>query len=485
MEKNKYLRKTNIVCTIGPATENRMEELMKAGMAIARINFSHGDFDEQKDKIERFMEIRKKLGLPVSIMLDTKGPEVRTAINKAGRDVKVQLKKGQKYTIFYEDRLSDEEGTSASYKDLYKDVKPGNLILIDDGKIQIKVDEIKDKDIIGTVKVGGALGSRKSINVPGVSVRIPFLSPKDINDLTNGAKVGFDYVSASFVRNKDDIAAMRKVLDDNGGKDIKILAKIENQEGIDNFEEILAACDGIMVARGDMAVEVPFEVVPVVQKRFIKRCNEEGKLVITATQMLESMTNNPLPTRAEVSDVANAIYDRTGCVMLSGETAMGSYPMDCVEAMVKIANSVEPTINYWKRFTKKDWKIQEADIEAHAAYTTCVTARDIKADAIIDYTHSGNSATRLAGYGPACPIFAITDSEKVYNQLGPVWNVFPVLVTDGEDIDDIIEKGVDRLIKKGYLKVGDTAALCGGPQIMSKEKSKYAVNKTVGGILKI
>ena len=239
---------------------------------------------------------------------------------------------------------------------------------------------------------------------------------------------------------------MRKVLDDNGGENVKILAKIENKEGIDNFEEILAACDGIMVARGDMAVEVPFEQVPVVQKRFIKRCNEEGKLVITATQMLESMTNNPLPTRAEVSDVANAIYDRTSCIMLSGETAMGDYPLDCVNAMVKIAKSVEPTINYWKRFTKKDWNVAEADIESHAAYTTCVTARDIKADAIIDYTHTGNSARRLAGYGAACPIFAITDSEKVYNQLGPVWNVYPVLVKDGADIDDTIEKGVAKLI---------------------------------------
>ena len=369
-----------------------------------------------------------------------------------------------------------------SFKPHYR---AGNLIVIDDGKIQIRVDEIKDKDIVGTVLNDGGAGSRKSINVPGVSVKIPFLSPKDINDLANGAKAGFDYVSASFVRSKEDIAEMRKVLDDNGGKDVKILAKIENQEGIDNFEEILAACDGIMVARGDMAVEVPFEEVPVVQKRFIKRCNEEGKLVITATQMLESMTNNPLPTRAEVSDVANAIYDRTGCIMLSGETAMGDYPLECVNAMVKIAKSVEPTINYWKRFTKKDWKLESADIDSHAAYTSCVTARDIKADAIIDYTHTGNSARRLAGYGPACPIFAITDSEKVYNQLGPIWNVYPVLVKDGQDIDDTIEKGVEKLVEEGKLEKGDTAVLCGGPQIMSKEKSKYAVNKTVGGILKI
>ena len=483
--KKRNLRKTNIVCTIGPASENRMDELIKAGMAIARINFSHGDYAEQADKIERFFEIRKQLGLPVAIMLDTKGPEIRTALNKAGRDVKVQLKEGQKFTFFYEDRLGDEEGTSLSYKDLYKDVQPGNLILIDDGKIQIRVDEIKDKDIVGTVLNDGAAGSRKSINVPGVSVKIPFLSPKDINDLANGARVGFDYVSASFVRSKEDIAEMRKVLDDNGGKDVKILAKIENQEGIDNFEEILAACDGIMVARGDMAVEVPFEVVPVVQKRFIKRCNEEGKLVITATQMLESMTNNPLPTRAEVSDVANAIYDRTGCIMLSGETAMGDYPIDCVNTMVKVANSVEPTINYWKRFTKKDWKIEYADIESHAAYTTCVTARDIKADAIIDYTHTGNSATRLAGYGPACPIFAITDSEKVYNQLGPVWNVFPILVRDGKDIDDTITKGIEKLLEEGTLEKGDTAVLCGGPQIIHENKEKYVVNKTVGGIITI
>ena len=484
MSERKYFRKTNIVCTIGPASDDKLEELMKNGMSVARINFSHGNFEEQEKRVNDFFRIREKLGLPVSIMLDTKGPEIRTALNKAGRDVKVELKEGQKYTFFYGDRLGDEEGTSVSYQDLYKDVKPGDRILIDDGKVQVRVDKIDGKDIVGTVLNSGAIGSRKSINVPGVSIKIPFLSPKDIDDLTKGAKAGFDYVAASFVRSKEDIRDMRKVLDENGGQDIKILAKIENQEGIENFEEILDACDGIMVARGDMAVEVPFEEVPVVQKRFIKRCNAEGKVVITATQMLESMTNNPLPTRAEVSDVANAIYDRTSCVMLSGETAMGSYPIECVQTMKRVAKSVEPTINYWKRFSKKDWNIKEADMDSHAAYTTCVTARDIDADAIIDFTRTGKSARRLAGYGPACPIFAITDSRKVYNQLAPVWNVCPIFIDDGEDIDDVIEKGLDQIIKRGYLQLGDTVALCGGPQIASKKKSKYAVNKTMGGILK-
>lgn len=483
MKKN--LRKTNIVCTIGPASEKRLEELMKAGMGVARINFSHGSYPEQQEKVEDFLAIRERIGMPVSLLLDTQGPEIRTGMLVTGKNQKIELKNGTSFILYNEDVIGDEKGTSVSYKDLYKDVAPGNTILIDDGSIAIEVVEIKGKDIHCKVVDGGMLGSRKSINVPGVSIKLPTLKEKDIQDLKDGARVGFDYVAASFVRNKEDVLAIRKVLDDNGGEDIKIICKIENQEGIDNFEEILATSDGIMIARGDMAVEVPFEVVPVVQKHFIKRCNEEGKLVITATQMLESMTENPLPTRAEVSDVANAVYDRTACVMLSGECAMGKYPVKCVETMVRVAKSVEPTINYWKRFTKKDFHIDSSDVEAQVAYTTCITARDVKADAIVAYTHTGNSVRKISGMGAQCPIFAITDCKKTYNQLAPTWNVYPILVEDEKSIKDTITKGMEKLKVEGILEKGDTVVLAGGPNIVADEKSEYEVNKTIGGVVKI
>ncbi|HIU52193.1 MAG TPA: pyruvate kinase [Candidatus Merdicola faecigallinarum] len=483
MKKN--LRKTNIVCTIGPASEKRLEELMKTGMSVARINFSHGSYPEQEEKINDFLAIREKLGMPVAMLLDMQGPEVRTGMLVTGKNVKVELKEGDPFVFYNEDMVGDEKGVSISYKDLYKDVKPGDTILIDDGAINVQVKEIKGKDIHCQVVDGGKLGSRKSVNVPGVPLKLPALKEKDIQDLIDGARVGFDYVAGSFVRNKEDVLAIRKVLDEHGGQDIKIICKIENQEGIDNFEEILANSDGIMVARGDMAVEVPFEVVPVVQKRFIKRCNEEGKLVITATQMLESMTENPLPTRAEVSDVANAVYDRTACVMLSGECAMGKYPVKCVDTMVRVAKSVEPTINYWKRFTKKDFKLDVNDIEGNVAYTTCVTARDIKADAIVAYTHTGNSVRRISGMGAQCPIFAITDCKKTYNQLAPTWNVFPILVENEKNIKDTITKGMEKLKQEGTLEKGDTIVLAGGPNIVSDEKEEYEVNKTIGGVVRI
>ena len=425
--KERNLRKTNIVCTIGPAVENRMDELMKAGMSIARINFSHGDFEEQKDKIERFFEIRKELGLPVAVMLDTKGPEIRTALNKAGRDVKVQLKEGQKFTFFYEDRLGDEEGTSLSYKDLYKDVKPGNLILIDDGKIQIRVDEIKDKDIIGTVLNDGGAGSRKSINVPGVSIKIPFLSPKDINDLSNGARVGFDYVSASFVRNKEDVAEMRKVLDDNGGKDVKILAKIENQEGVDKIDAIIDVSDGVMVARGDLGVEVPSEMVPVIQKQIIEKCRIKGKPVITATQMLDSMQTRPVPTRAEVSDVANAILEGTDAVMLSGESASGDYPVLATEMQSKISKTMEQYLDY-EKLAEQAYNTSEKNNSDAISNSVANTALLIGAKLIVAISGMGTTPRRISKARPCCPIVCISSNRRVLSKLSLFWGIYGIWV---------------------------------------------------------
>ena len=472
------LRKTNIVCTIGPASEHKMEELMKAGMNMARINFSHGSYPEQKEKIDDFLEIRNRLGLPVGLLLDMQGPEIRTGKLEHNPET---LNAGDKFVLVNEDIIGDNTKTTVTYKELYKDVEVGTRILIDDGLIEIKVDEIKDKDIYCTVVNGGKLGNRKSINIPGIHLNLPGLSEKDIQDLKDGAKVGFDYVAGSFIRNVDDVLAIRKVLDENGGKDVKIICKIENQEGIDNIEDIIANSDGIMIGRGDMGVEIPMEDVPVVQKRFIRLCNNAGKPVITATQMLESMTHSPRPTRAEVSDVANAVYDRSSCVMLSGECAQGEYPVKCVETMSTIAKHIEKNIKYWKRFDNRVLELDKNDLEFNVAYTAGKTARNMMADAIVAYTHTGRTANLLSAIGPACPILVVTDNEKVYNQLSIVWNVFPVLIKDETNIDLIIEKGIEKHKELGNLEVGDSVILAGGSKVLPD----YPASKVFGGYLKI
>lgn len=479
--KKENLRKTRIVCTIGPASESEemLTKLVNAGMNVARINFSHGGYEENATKIATIKKVRETLGKPIPLCLDTKGPEIRTGKQESG-DEKVTITEGQKFTFLYEDVIGNETKTSISYKGLSEDVKPGSTILVDDGAIEFRVDEIVGKDVVCTALNTGKLGSRKTVNVPGLKLNLPALSEKDINDLTNGVKAGFDYIFASFVRRADDLHQMRKLLDDNGGQNVKIISKIESQEGIDNFEEILELSDGIMVARGDMAVEVPFEQVPVVQKRFIRRCNEVGKPVITATQMLESMSTNPRATRAEVSDVANAVYDRTGAIMLSGESAMGKHPELCVETMDKISKAVEEDIKYWKRFSNTELDMSREDIKRHVAYIATATAKNLKADAIIAYTHEGNSARRLAGMGPECPILAITDDEKTYHQLGLSWNVFPVLVEGKANIDETIEAGIEKL-KEDILEKGDVVVISGGAKILNNSTE----NQVIDGVLKI
>lgn len=479
--KKENLRKTRIVCTIGPASESEemLTKLVNAGMNVARINFSHGGYEENATKIATIKKVRETLGKPIPLCLDTKGPEIRTGKQESG-DEKVTITEGQKFTFLYEDVIGNETKTSISYKGLSEDVKPGSTILVDDGAIEFRVDEIVGKDVVCTALNTGKLGSRKTVNVPGLKLNLPALSEKDINDLTNGVKAGFDYIFASFVRRADDLHQMRKLLDDKGGQNIKIISKIESQEGIDNFEEILELSDGIMVARGDMAVEVPFEQVPVVQKRFIRRCNEVGKPVITATQMLESMSTNPRATRAEVSDVANAVYDRTGAIMLSGESAMGKHPALCVKTMDKISKAVEEDIKYWKRFSNTELDMSREDIKRHVAYIATATAKNLKADAIIAYTHEGNSARRLAGMGPECPILAITDDEKTYHQLGLSWNVFPVLVEGKANIDETIEAGIEKL-KEDILEKGDVVVISGGAKILNNSTE----NQVIDGVLKI
>ena len=476
------LRKTKIVGTIGPASESeeKLTELIETGLNVGRINFSHGGYEENKGKIENIKKVREKINKPLALLLDTKGPEIRTGMLETGNE-KVLIEQGQTLIFVNNDIIGNNTKVSVSYKDLYKDVKVGSKLLVDDGAIEFEVVEIKEKDIICKALNTGKLGSRKTMNVPNVKLELPALTKKDIDDIISGIKAGFDYIAASFVRKKSDVQEIRELLNKNGGKNVKIISKIENQEGIDNFEEILEASDGIMVARGDMGVEIPMEQVPIVQKYFIKRCNAVGKPVITATQMLESMITNPRPTRAEVSDVANAVYDITGAIMLSGECAMGKYPVECVNTMDKIAKTIEGSIKYWKRFSSKDIKNNPNDLEANIAYTTCVTAQHLEADAIVAYTHTGDSARKITGLGPECPIFAVTDDQKTYNQLSVSFNVHPILVEGEDTIEKTISKGIKVLKKVGILERGDTVVLAGGAKILPDSTE----NKVIGGVVKI
>ena len=476
----KALRKTKIVGTIGPASENRLEELFAAGLNVCRINYSHGSWDEQQEKSETIMRLREELDLPIPMLLDMKGPEIRTGMLYTGKNTKIQLKDGQKFTLVNEDITGDEEKVSVTYKGLYNDVKPGTKILIDDGAIELKVDEVVGKDIVTTVVHGNGLGSRKTMNLPGTVIRLPGLAEKDIADLKTACEHNYDFVAISFARNVDDIIQVRKVLDENGGKDIQIITKIENVEGLSNMEDILNMADAQMIARGDMATETDFTEPPVMQKKIIKISNRLNKPAITATQMLESMTHQPLPTRAEASDVANAIYDRTSAIMLSGECAQGDYPVECVQTMVKIANRVEPEINYWKRFDQND-NIDLSNFKTQIAYSACVSAKNMKADAIVCYTNSGDSARALSGLGAGCPILAVTDNKRTFRQLALAWNVTPIYVDSQENVDKTLEAGIEKLQAKGILEKGDTIVISGGSKILENK----AEGKILGGILKI
>lgn len=476
------MRKTKIVCTIGPASEDveTLKKLILAGMNVARINFSHGDFKDQEQKIKNVKKAREELNMPVALLLDTQGPEIRTGKLE---QMPVELKAHDIFTLVNEEIIGNKERVSISYKELYKDIKVGSQILIDDGKIELKVKEINNKDIVCEIMNGGMLGNRKSINLPGTHVNLPSLKEKDIKDLIDGCKADFDFVAASFVRSKEDVKAIRKVLDENGGERIKIISKIENQEGIDNLDEIIELSDGIMVARGDLGVEIPFYEVPIMQKKFIQKCNDAGKLVITATQMLDSMTENPSPTRAEVSDVANAIFDVTGAIMLSGESAMGKYPIKCVETMNEIATAVEEYIKYWKRFTRREHDLTDLDYEFNLNHSVTTTAMEMKAKAIFAYTETGDTPRMLASFLPACPIYALTNNEKTYRQLALVWNTTPILIKNKLTPNDIISEGLEQAKKQGYVKEGDIVVLAGGASILSNHDE--AINRTIGGVLKI
>lgn len=476
----KDLKKTKIVGTIGPASEHKLEELFEAGLNVCRVNYSHGSWDEQSEKTEDIIRIRKEQDLPIALLLDMKGPEIRTGMLYTGKNTKIQLKDGQKFTLVNEDITGDEEKVSVTYKELYNDVVPGTKILIDDGAIELKVDEVVGKDIVCTVVHGNGLGSRKTMNLPGTVIRLPGLAEKDIADLKTACEHEYDFVAISFARNLDDIRQVRKVLDENGGKDIQIVTKIENVEGLSNLDDILKEADAQMIARGDMATETDFTEPPIVQKRIIKTSNKLCKPAITATQMLESMTHQPLPTRAEASDVANAIYDRTSAIMLSGECAQGDYPVECVQTMSKIAARVEPEIDYWKKFDENK-NIELNDLEENIVYSTCVMAKNTKADAIVCYTHSGDTARKFSGMGAGCPILAVTDNRRTFNQLALAWNVQPVFVEAGTTIDETVEKGIEKLKSKGILESGDLIVLAGGNKLLNNATE----SKIVSGVARI
>lgn len=453
------MRKTKIICTLGPASESeeKLREIMLAGMNVARFNFSHGSHEEHKRKFDRVVKIRGELGLPVATLLDTKGPEIRLRDIEGG---KTELVNGQKFTLTTEDMLGNNEIVSITYANLIHDISAGTTILIDDGLIEMVVDEITDTDIICTVINGGPISNHKGVNVPGAELSMPYLSEQDKSDIMFGCDMGFDFVAASFVRCKEDILAVKKIIEENGSH-MRIIAKIENMQGIRNLKEIVEVSDGIMVARGDMGVEIPMEEVPVIQKEMIKLAESEGKQVITATQMLDSMIKNPRPTRAEVADVANAIYDGTTAIMLSGETAAGAYPVEAVTTMAKIAERTEQDINYNERLKKRE-NTTEYDITTAISHATCTTAKDLNAAAIITVTISGFTAGMISRYKPSCPIIACSVSPKICRQMNLYWGVTPVWIPRENSADDLFEDAVRAAQNAGYIKKGDTVVLTAG-----------------------
>lgn len=453
------MRKTKIICTIGPASESeeKLRELMIAGMNVARFNFSHGSHEEHKKKFDRVIKISNELGIPVATLLDTKGPEIRLKDIEGG---KTELVAGQKFILTTEDILGNNEKVSITYKNLKNDISVGTTILIDDGLIEMVVDSIEETDIICTVVNGGPISNHKGVNVPGAVLSMPYISEVDRSDIMFGCDMGFDFIAASFVRCKEDILEVRKILDEHNSH-MKIIAKIENMQGIENLEDILTVSDGIMVARGDMGVEIPMEEVPVVQKRMIKMAEAQGKHVVTATQMLDSMIKNPRPTRAEVADVANAIYDGTTAIMLSGESAAGLYPVEAVKTMSQIAERAEQDIDYNSRMKRRE-HIDRFDVTTAISHATCTTAMDLKVAAIITVTISGFTAGMISRYKPSCPIIACSVSPRICRQLSLSWGVTPIWIARESTAEDLFDEAVRAAEEAGYIKKGDKVVLTAG-----------------------
>ncbi len=459
------MKKTKIICTIGPASDNRetITQMLNGGMNVARLNFSHGTYENHKKTIELVKSIRLTEKKPLAIMLDTKGPEIRVEKVMNG---KITLNEGQNFTLTNKQMVGTENCVSITYDLLHEEVTNGDTIMLDDGKMVLEVVGISNSDILCVVKVGGELKDHKGVNVPNIKLNMTYMSEIDKKDVLFGIENDVDYIAASFARRKSDMVSLRDFLNANGGKHIKIIAKIENMEGVDNFDDILQLSDGIMVARGDMGVEIEYEKLPGIQKKLIKKANEVGKICITATQMLESMITNHIPTRAEITDVANAVYDGTSAVMLSGESAMGEYPVEAVKAMNNIAiqaeNDKDSMTPLYRRRTSPRENVLDEDITNSVGNAACTLANDIAATAIIAITKSGYTASMMAKFRPNMTIIAVTPYVKVYHQLALVWGAIPVITKTKEELGELLNESINACVNENLLKIGDRIVLSAG-----------------------
>ena len=468
------MRRTKIVCTMGP-NENDYE-VMKAlaeTMDVARFNFSHGDHEEHLSRLEKLRKLRKELGRPIAALLDTKGPEIRTGLLKDGQ--KITLREGEKIVLTTEEVVGTKEKIYINYDKLHEDVKPGNVILIDDGLIGLEVEAVNGVEIQCKVTNGGELGEKKGVNVHGVPIQLPSITDKDIEDLKFGIQEEFDFVAAAFIRSADAVRQIRKILTD-GGSQMKIISKIESQEGLDNIDEIIEASDGIMLARGDLGVEIDAKRIPQLQKEIIQKCNYHGKLVITATQMLDSMIRNPRPTRAEVTDVANAVYDGTDAVMLSGESANGKYPVEAARTMASIVEYTEQFLNYKQFKTRMVEKTMYESIGNAMCAASVTTASELKATAIVASTLSGITASMISKYRPITPIYALSPSQTVTRQMMLFWGVTPIWARRAETTDELFESSVEELKERKLLKSGDLCVITAG--VLSRLQKQQAPTGT-------
>lgn len=455
------MKKTKIICTMGPRTMDKiiLKELIAGGMNVARFNFSHGSYEEHAERIALVRQVSEQLGIPVALMLDTKGPEIRTGLLKDGK--KVSLEQGKEFTLYTEEREGDETGCSITYQQLVYDVRKGDTILIDDGLIGLEVQRVSADKIECIIKNGGELGERKGVNVPNVKIHLPGVTQKDREDILFGIEQGVDYIAASFVRNSDCIMDIREILEDNHGRDIGIIAKIENAEGVENIDEILDAADGIMVARGDLGVEIPADQVPHIQKKIIHKCNRKCKPVVTATQMLDSMIRNPRPTRAEAGDVANAIYDGSDAIMLSGETAMGKYPLEAVRMMAKIAETTEAHLDY-SNLQKLNKKQRKKDISMAVGFASVSTAEILKASCLVVPTMTGYTARMISSLRPKTPIYAISPSEQAVRRMQLYWGVYAMPGETEDSTRHMITNSMKIILRRKLIKKGELAVFTAG-----------------------
>ena len=468
------MRSTKIVCTMGPNTAKKtvMKSLVKNGMNVARFNFSHGDHEEQRERMNLLKNVREELDRPVAILLDTKGPEIRTGLLEGGK--KVTLKEGSEFILYTEEMTGNETGCCVTYPGLAKDVKAGDRILIDDGLIELKVKQIKSGNIVCHVENGGELGERKGVNVPNVKVKLPAVTEKDIDDILFGIQQDIDFIAASFIRSAKGVKEIRKILKENHAEHISIIAKIENAEGVENIDEIIEASDGIMVARGDLGVEIPAQEVPHIQKMIIKKCNERYVPVITATQMLDSMIRNPRPTRAEVADVANAIYDGTDAVMLSGETAAGKYPIEALKMMNEIAENTEQYVDY-EKYIHHRTMYEQSKISSAIGIASVRTARNIGAACIVTPTMSGKTARLISNFRPSMPIYAVTPNEMVQHKMQLYWGVIPLKGYIKDTTENIIVNAMETIKSKRLVRKGQTVVITAGDPATNNTKAEGRV----------